>query len=90
MASERLTRSPVVSEPVAVVYLRDPDAAQCDAADDVCWAQESVKAACDRLVRAWSHGAAEIEYELAALDEARRWLAAAERRAAEVAHTRDR
>ena len=90
MLSQRLTQSPAVSEPVAAVYLRDPDTAACDAVNDLRSAQESVKTACDRLVRARSHEAADFEYELAVLDEASCWLAAAERRAAEVAHTRGR
>ena len=76
--------------PADAVYLRDPDAARCDAVDDLRWAQQSVKAACDRLVAARSQEAVDLERELVALDEAGRWLAAAERRAAEVGHVRAR
>ena len=76
--------------PADAVYLRDPDAARGDAADDLRWAQQSVKAACDRLVQARSQEDADLERELAALDEAGRWLAAAVRRTAEVGHARAR
>jgi hypothetical protein len=90
MLSERFTQTPAASRPISAVYLREPDAERCDAVNDLNCAQEAVKMACDRLVRARSRHDADCELALAELEEAVRWLAVAERRAAEVAYTRTR